>query len=263
MNSKARTLSAQQAIDLWLQVPRRPISAAMRRTLDAAESGTFAFGDLELPLSSWGAPEDPFVLLVHGWGGHRGQLSAIGAALAEAGYRATAFDAPAHGDVPGEQTNGYEIAQVIKGLVAELGQPYAVVAHSLGSMSTTIALQEGLQARRLVYTGPMRRLHDAMGAFLQMHDLADEVAQQVESAMLERFGADVWEVTALDLQLPGIGLPLLLVHDKQDEVTPYVSSLALKRAYPAAELLTTEGLGHRKILRDPAVIQRIVDFIAA
>jgi pimeloyl-ACP methyl ester carboxylesterase len=102
-----------------------------------------------------------------------------------------------------------------------------------------------------------------MGAFLQMHDLADEVAQQVESAMLERFGEDVWQVTALDLQLPGIGLPLLLVHDKQDEITPYVSSLALKRAYPAAELMTTEGLGHRKILRDPAVIQRIVDFVAA
>lgn len=261
MNNKARTLNAQQAIDLWLQVPRRPISAAMRRTLDAAESGSFTFGDLELPLSSWGEPGNPFVLLVHGWGGHRGQLSAIGTALAEAGYRTTAFDAPAHGDVPGEQTNGYEIAQVIQGLVAELGQPYAVVAHSLGTMSTTIALQEGLRTQRLVYTGPMRRLHDAMGAFLQMHDLADEVAQQVETAMLERFGPDVWEVTALDLKLPGIGLPTLLIHDKQDEVTPYVSSLAIKRAYPAAELLTTDGLGHRKILRDPAVIQRIVEFI--
>ena len=30
-----------------------------------------------------------------------------------------------------------------------------------------------------------------------------------------------------------------------------------------APLVTTEGLGHRKILRDPAVVQRVVDFVGA
>ena len=30
-----------------------------------------------------------------------------------------------------------------------------------------------------------------------------------------------------------------------------------------APLVTTDGLGHRKILRDPAVVERVVDFVSA
>lgn len=258
----ASPLTVQEAIDLWQEVPKRPFSDRARRALAAADSDSLDFEGIPLPVSIWGEESNPLVLLVHGWGGHRAQLSAFAEALAAAGYRAISFDAPGHGDAPGKHTNGYQIAQVIRALVAKFGQPYAIIGHSLGTMSASIALQEGLKTEKLVLTGPMRRLHDAMGAFIQMHKLPDAVQQQVEGAMLEKFGEDVWEVTALDLQLPKLGLPTLIFHDKKDEVTPYISSLALKRAYPAAELMTTEGLGHRRILRDPDVVRRAVEFIA-
>jgi hypothetical protein len=38
---------------------------------------------------------------------------------------------------------------------------------------------------------------------------------------------------------------------------------AIAAAWPGAELVTTEGLGHRRILRDPAVVARVTDFLAA
>lgn len=261
-NASTSPLTAQQAIDLWLQVPKRPFSDRARRDLAAAQSETLEFESLQLPIAIWGKETGPLVLLVHGWGGHRAQLSAFAQALAAAGFRALSFDAPAHGDAIGEHTNGYQIAQVINAIVEKYGPPKALLAHSLGTMAATIALQHGRKVEKLVFTGPMRRLHDAMGAFLEMHSLPEEVAGQVEAAMLDKFGEDVWEVTALDLQLPRLGIPTLIFHDKKDEVTPYVSSLALKRAYPAAELVTTEGLGHRRILRDPEVVGRAVEFIA-
>jgi pimeloyl-ACP methyl ester carboxylesterase len=42
---------------------------------------------------------------------------------------------------------------------------------------------------------------------------------------------------------------------------PYEHGVAIANAWPAAELFTTEGLGHRAILRDPQVIQRTVEFL--
>lgn len=256
-------MTAEQILDLWLLVPKRPFSARARRDLAEAESSTLPFGDVELPVSAWGQAGNPLVLLVHGWGGHRAQLSAFAQALAAVGYRTVSFDAPAHGDAPGRHTSGFEIAKAIQALTDVIGQPSAIVAHSLGTLASVVAVSRGVHTEKLVLSGPMRRLMDAMDPFLKMNNLPDSVREQVNQATRQRFGEDVWEVTALDKQLPKVGLPTLLIHDRDDEVTPYASSLALKRAYPDAELFTTRGLGHRRILRDPAVVQKVVDYITA
>ena len=53
--------------------------------------------DLELEgkrLVAWSWGEGPTVLLVHGWEGRGSQMAAFAAPLAEAGFRAVAFDAP-------------------------------------------------------------------------------------------------------------------------------------------------------------------------
>jgi hypothetical protein len=39
-----------------------------------------------------------------------------------------------------------------------------------------------------------------------------------------------------------------------------MSAQALHRAWPGSELVATEGLGHRKLLSDPAVVERAVRF---
>jgi len=261
MNRTTKPISTQEAIDLWLEVPKRPISAREQRILDKGHTELLAFQDIELPLTQWGQPEDPLVLLVHGWGGHRAQLGSFVAPLLEAGYRAASFDAPAHGDAPGMHTHGFEMAAALWAVVARVGEPVAVIAHSLGTMAVNIALQQGLAPQKIVFSGAMRRLADAFEPFLKMHGLEDRVRAEVEAAMRARFGEDVWEVTALDLQLPRFAIPALLLHDKEDEVTPYMSSVALARAWPSARLVSTRGLGHRMILRDAGVIREAVEFL--
>jgi hypothetical protein len=57
--------------------------------------------------------------------------------------------------------------------------------------------------------------------------------------------------------------PLLLVHDRQDSETGWSDSAAIARAWPAARLVTTAGLGHRRILRDPAVVAEVAGFVAS
>jgi pimeloyl-ACP methyl ester carboxylesterase len=251
----------QRAIDLWLGVPKRGFSARSRRILNEGQTEMVAFRDIELPVTQWGDAAGPLVLLVHGWGGHRAQLGAFVPPLLEAGYRAASFDAPAHGDAPGTHTNGFEFAAALWKVVERVGRPAAVIGHSLGTMAVNIALQQGLEVEKIVFTGALRRLSDALEPFLKMHGLDDAARAKVEAAMRERFGEDVWEVTALDKQLPKFDIPALLFHDKEDETTPYVSSVAIARAWPSAKLVTTQGLGHRMILRDKEVIAAAVAFL--
>jgi len=52
-----------------------------------------------------------------------------------------------------------------------------------------------------------------------------------------------------------------VVTDRGDRQTPYDDVVEFARGI-GAPLVTTEGLGHRKILRDPAVVRQIVAFVA-
>ena len=56
-------------------------------------------------------------------------------------------------------------------------------------------------------------------------------------------------------------MPTLVVHDRGDRQTPYGDAVTLVEGLPDADLVTTEGLGHRRILRDPAVLRTVVAFI--
>jgi len=55
--------------------------------------------------------------------------------------------------------------------------------------------------------------------------------------------------------------PLLVVHDTKDAEVPITNGHVYARA-PYARLLVTDGLGHRRILRDLHVVDASVRFIA-
>ena len=77
-------------------------------------------------------------------GRSRRQFGAMVAPLVEAGHRVVMFDAPAHGDSdhgpagPG-RTNGVEFAKALDAVFCRFGPAEAVVAHSMGTISTYLA----------------------------------------------------------------------------------------------------------------------------
>ena len=55
----------------------------------------------------------------------------------------------------------------------------------------------------------------------------------------------------------------LVMHDHDDPELPASEGEGLARVLPVAKVVLTEGLGHRRILRDSRVVGRAVDFIAS
>jgi pimeloyl-ACP methyl ester carboxylesterase len=56
-------------------------------------------------------------------------------------------------------------------------------------------------------------------------------------------------------------VPLLVFHDEDDPEVPKTDGEAIVRQWPGAKLVSTRGLGHKKIVHDPEVVRRAVEFL--
>jgi len=58
-----------------------------------------------------------------------------------------------------------------------------------------------------------------------------------------------------------VNIPILVIHDENDEDVPYTASVNIHKTLKNSELLLTKSLGHRKILGNEDVILKIKNFI--
>jgi len=59
-----------------------------------------------------------------------------------------------------------------------------------------------------------------------------------------------------------LSVPALVVHDRGDREVPFHDAERLVARWPNATLLATDGIGHRRILKDDDVIRRVVEFVS-
>jgi pimeloyl-ACP methyl ester carboxylesterase len=259
----APAAGARWAEALWFRVPgpggRRQAPATPGRPFRLEVGGHAVAGE------TWG--EGPAVYLLHGWGGWRGQLDALVDPLVEAGYRVVAFDAPSHGDSdPGPmgpgRSNILEFADALAAVVAAHGPAHALVAHSLGTTAAAYAMAKGLPVGRLAFISPMADPLPYTRTFAGRLGFGERVRTRLVRRVERRVATpmSVFDVPAMARRIATP--PLLLVHDRQDAETSWSDSAAIAQAWPGARLVSTAGLGHRRILRAPAVVAEVVGFVA-
>lgn len=218
-----------------------------------------AGGEVELAAWSWG--DGPPVLLVHGWEGRGSQMGAFAMPLVAAGLRAVTFDAPGHGASPGNRSSIVEMAHAVEGMVRWLDGVAGVVAHSAGAAATTVALAGGdLPVRRLVYVAPPAEPGRFLHAAGDLIGLPPQIAERTQRRIEARFGIAFTALAGTRLA-PSMEVPLLAFHDRGDREVPFGEAEQLVAGWPAARLVATEGLGHRRILRTPQVVDGAVAFL--
>jgi pimeloyl-ACP methyl ester carboxylesterase len=245
---------------LFLTPHRHPRPEAELELLATAHPIPFATRYGELAAWEWGS-EGPSVLLVHGWEGRGAQLGALVAPLVAVGFRVVTFDAPGHGDSPGERSSFFHFAEAVERAAKTLGPFHAVVAHSMGGATTLWASRLGPLAARLVLIAPPLDLRDFTRTLSSALGLPEGVRKRVHRRLGARFGVPIETVRAEGLAATMRGA-LLVVHDENDREVPIACGEAIARAWPGAELVRTRGLGHQRILRDAATLKRVVRFVA-
>lgn len=255
-------MSVEEAWRQWFTPPpRSQESVREQRFLSTAEQFTINYGELPLSAYAWGS--GPTVLLMHGWGSRASHFSSFVQPLVEAGFRAVAVDAPAHGRSAGDLSNLFEFSEVVETVAQRLAPVHAIIAHSMGAASAAMAVSRGVVVDRIVLLCPICKLREALHRFVARRNLGDAVEDELVARMDELFGPRVWLDSALDEIAPQLDIPALLFHDPGDTEIPYTDSVETARAWSGSRLITTSGLGHRSLLRDRALIAEAVDFVAA
>jgi pimeloyl-ACP methyl ester carboxylesterase len=103
---------------------------------------------------------------------------------------------------------------------------------------------------------------DYLDVFSRRLGIGPRVQQRLVPRLVRRAGVPMsdFDIPALPTELPTP--PLLVIHDRDDAETPWSGGAAIAQAWPEAHLVTTTGLGHRRILRDPEVVRRAAAFLS-
>ncbi|MDT0166540.1 alpha/beta fold hydrolase [Actinotalea sp. AC32] len=252
------------ALDLWCTFPQgarrtdlRPRPGVVER-VPVPRGGTVA-------AESWG--EGPTVLLVHGWGGWRGQLGAFVEPLVDAGHRVVALDAPGHGDADhgflgAGRGTVMEFLEAIEAVAARTGPVVGVVAHSMGTMATARAVASGsLAPDRLVLVAPSHPFLDVLDQFTALLRLSDRTRDHLRATLETIVGSSIEAFDlarcAADATMP----PTLVVHDRLDRETPFAVAEAVVATWDDARLVPTTGLGHHRVLAAPTTVTAAVEHL--
>ncbi|MBL8063661.1 MAG: alpha/beta hydrolase [Anaerolineales bacterium] len=233
-----------------------------REVIDRGSNYRLPFKGGELAVTTWGS-DGPGVLLMHGWGGARAQMTGFVEPLLSAGYRVVAYDQPAHGESDGKMTNVLEIAPTMHLLEKREGKFDSIIAHSFGTLITSYALvkRNFPPPSRLVYFGAFNRLLDSLPRFQVLAKLPDEIIDGLREMIHENFGRDVLDAIVNEELVKQIRIPALMFHDRSDNVTPVEDSRAIANAWSEAQYIETNGLGHRGALQSGEVHQQVVKFL--
>ena len=232
--------------------------------LPCAEKFTIPLYDnMRLQGYRWGDPEHPKVLLVHGWSTTSRSMSHFADALLKHEYQVISYDALRHGESKGTFADLASWADSVQAAMQEIGHVECIVAHSFGAAAVTVASKLGLDTEKLVLVSPIHNIASVADKFAVHFGIPPDIVAKMRDYTWEqnkqhfsKYGTD-WT----DILHSAFHVPTLIFHDIQDSEIEIAHSRALCKLWPWATLITTNGLGHRRILDDENVEKDLISFL--
>ncbi|MFD3399619.1 alpha/beta hydrolase [Kribbella sp. NPDC058693] len=250
-------LGGRLAFGLW----RRPLARGQVRDSERQVHDAARVEDLDDVLTyAWGDGKRP-VLLVHGWRSRASRYAGFITRLLELGYSPVSYDAPGHGDSPGPIVSILGHQRIIQQLEERHGPFEGVIAHSLGVPFALYAVREGVAARRMVTISGVADFGYLADTFCAALGLGPKINKHLRRS-IERGYFDGDQQIWSRFSVAAGKAELLVIHNDEDDVVHPEQAQVLLRSYgERAHFLPTTGLGHSRILQDPAVIAEAVAFL--
>ncbi len=245
---------------------KRPLSDMEKEVLSKATRLYIPYHNAsKLVAYRWGKPSAPIVLFVHGWTGTASSFVMFIEPLVSRGFQVIAYDGPAHGASPGKTANLIEWSDGVMAVIQELNQVHCIVGHSLGAAAILVASSVGLNTNKIVMIAPFNDIISITDNFAThlsiprktISGMRDYIAVKYQQ-QLARYGND-WN----DIFHSEYKVPTLILHDKDDREIPWNNAKAIADQWPWATFITTQGLGHRRILINVEVVNQVTEFLSA
>lgn len=239
---------------------RIPLKKHQREYLAAGASFVYDYDGINVQVYQWGTGPTK-VLLLHGWQSHTYRWKAyIDGLLAAGGYSIYAIDAPGHGLSDGSYLSLPYYGELIKRIINQIGPVHSLVGHSLGGFSAlyTFHCASGLSPQRLVLMGTPGEASD----FLELYRNELHLSGRADRVILDyfkRFFGQPPSFFSARVFARSMGMPGLIIHDKDDPDAPYAYAESLHAAWRQSSLVTTKGLGHN--LRSQEVVREVIAYL--
>jgi pimeloyl-ACP methyl ester carboxylesterase len=254
--------AAEKALDLF-RTPQHRTKKPLQGIFDKAEKLQFDLEDVCIRGYRWNQNGNKKVLIIHGFQSSVLNFEQYIQALFNKGYEVLAFDAPGHGLSGGNMITAPLFAKMITTIYEKFGPIGSYLAHSFGCLSLSIALEniKHDDSCRVVFIAPATETKTAIDHFFEFLRLDDDVRQKFDE-LITSIGGHPAEWYSIRRAVRNIKAKVLWLHDEDDQQTPISDALKVKREnLPNIKFVITKGLGHRRIYRDPKVMQAIVDFL--
>lgn len=214
------------------------------------------FQDYLLPAWVYGR-SGPTVALCHGWQGSAASWFKLTPILLEAGFRVIIFNAPGHHNRPRCAS-----LPLFTGALQTVLDTFPVdylVGHSFGGMTSARLTAQGYDLKKLVLISSPNQLSALAHGFCHNMRMAPDTEKDFFRRLDESFGHPT-EFESVVHYFQTIQTPTLLIHDHDDDVIPIETSQTVAAEH-GLELVETNSLGHRQIIRDVGVCERVRDFL--
>ena len=193
------------------------------------------------------------------------QNQRIAEELHQKSFEVIAFDLPAHGENKGKESDFPEQSEFLKSVcdTLQLRNPI-VICHSAGFLTLSHAvLARELHISKLVTINSPARFEFLFELFCKQLNLPSS------------FDAELWKVIERRLHRKDVQSQfstkhmsqlshkdILNIHDQNDKEVHFSEFEQMKRLWPDSQKISTENLGHNRILKDKKVVQAIGDFLS-
>jgi pimeloyl-ACP methyl ester carboxylesterase len=255
------SLAGKLALRMFLTPPRRPLDPDDAPIVAQAVRTIVSIGSDSFTMWRWGEGS-PVVVVLHGWGSHAARFGNFIAPLRAAGYTVIGIDAPAHGQSPGKTSDLPRFRDSLAAVLRAHQPVHAVIGHSLGGAATLTVLADTKEfhPRKICIFGVPADMDYILESFGMMLSLRSRALESLRARFARQFGHTAREVS-LAAAAPHVRIPVLVVHDEDDNVAPIEQASAVTSLITGATLLRTRGLGHSGGLRDAATIEKVVAFL--
>ena len=259
-------LAPRRTVDRAARLFATPFASSRARAQaarpdEAMVQGELKVGEETIATYVWGDPStQPYALLVHGWSSFGLRFLPWVARLRELGFAVVSFDQPGHGRSSGRLCTLPDFIATIRTVGGHYGRAALAIGHSLGGAALALAQSESWHAQRLVLIAPAADMEAATGRFFRFVRLGDHLREPFYGWLERRTGVTVRELQ-VHKHLPALGQTGLVVHDLDDHDVPWEEGERYARYWSGARLLTTQGLGHHKVLDAPEVLDATFAFL--
>src|SRR5688572_2257256 len=238
------SIASWVALRMFLTPARRRVEAEDAPILAEARKRHLRAGRHLFVAWQWG-DSAPWVVVLHGWGSHAARFGSFVTPLRAAGYSVIGIDAPAHGESPGRQSDLLRFRDCLAEVLRTHSPVHAVVGHSLGggALLTVRAETPEHHPQKICLFGVPSDMEYILESFAMMLALQPPALANLQQRFEKHFGRPAKDVSVA-AAAPSVRIPVLVVHDEDDNVAPIAQGLALAAALPTATLWRTRGLGH-------------------